>query len=117
MYDVLDVLGGEADLSSGELYSIMRDSELFDEMDPYEMMAISDILGNGPSPCPFDSDDEDEDWNFFRMASMSDALVSGVDDFGPEDFDNEELNPMEAAFLSMMMHSNMEEDEEYSDED
>ena len=48
---------------------------------------------------------------------MSDALVSGVDDFGPEDFDNEELNPMEAAFLSMMMHSNMEEDEEYSDED
>lgn len=118
MYDMLDMLN-EVDLSSGELYSIMRDSEFFDDMDPFEMMAMSDAMANGSGPClgPFDSDEEDMD--IFQMAALSEALVSGVDDFGPEDFGNEELNPMEAALFSMMMHSNIdeEEDEEDSDED
>lgn len=118
MYDVLDMLS-EVDLSSGEFYSIMRDSEFFDGMDPFEMMAISDSLASGSGPClnPFDSDEEEGDLDFFQMAALSEALASGVDDFGPEDFDNEELNPMEAALLSMMMHSNMEDEEEESDED
>ncbi|MED6125300.1 hypothetical protein PIB30_067251 [Stylosanthes scabra] len=115
MYDVLDILGGD-DLSGGESYSIMRDSDLFDEMDRYEMMAISDILGAGPGPCPFDSD-EDDDLDFLRMVSLSDALASGVDDLSPDDFSNDVLNPMEAAFFSMLMHSNIEEDEEASDDE
>ncbi|KAJ1434370.1 Zinc finger, CCCH-type [Sesbania bispinosa] len=115
MYDMLDMLS-EVDLSSGEFYSIMRDSEFFEDMDPFEMMTISDTLASGSGPClgPFDSDDE-EDMDIFQMAALSEALVSGVDDFGPEDFHDEELNPMEAALLSMMMRSNMEEED--SDED
>nr|KYP54364.1 E3 ubiquitin-protein ligase makorin [Cajanus cajan] len=117
MYDMLDMLS-EVDLSSAEYYSIMRESEFFDDMDPFEMMDISDRLAGESGPClgPFDSDEEDMD--FFQMAALSEALVSGVDDFGPEDFD-EEFNPMEAALLSMMMHSNIEDEDEedYSDED
>ncbi|MED6148977.1 hypothetical protein PIB30_058027 [Stylosanthes scabra] len=116
MYDVLDILGGD-DLSGGESYSIMRDSDLFDEMDRYEMMAISDILGAGPGPCPFDSDEDDDDLDFLQMVSLSDALASGVDDLSPDDFSNDVLNPMEAAFFSMLMHSNIEEDEEDSDDE
>ncbi|XP_027340271.1 E3 ubiquitin-protein ligase makorin-like [Abrus precatorius] len=117
MYDMLDMLS-EVDLSSSEYYSIMRDSEFFDDMDPFDMMAISDRLTGGSGPClgPFDSDDEE--MGIFQMAALSEELVAGVDDFGPEDFDDEEFNPMEAAILSMMMHSNMdEEEEEDSDED
>ncbi|KAK7323496.1 hypothetical protein VNO77_26972 [Canavalia gladiata] len=119
MYDVIDILS-EVDLSSGEYYSIMRDTPFFDDMDPFEMMAMPDRLTGGSGPCvgPFDSDDEY--MYIFQMAALSEALVSGVDDFGPEDFDDEEFNPMEAALISMMLHSNMEEGEEedeYSDED
>ncbi|KAE9621488.1 hypothetical protein Lal_00032589 [Lupinus albus] len=118
MYDMLDMLS-EVDLSSGELYSIMRDSEFFDDMDPFEMMAISDAMGTGDGPClgPFDSDDDEVDMDFFPMATLSEALASGVDDFGPEDFDNGEIDLMEAAMLSMMIHSNIEEEEEDSDEE
>ncbi|KAL1346298.1 hypothetical protein HN51_019985 [Arachis hypogaea] len=115
MYDVLDMLG-DVDLSGGELYSIMRDNDMFDEMDPYEMMAISDMLVTGPGPCPFDSE-EDDDVDFIRMTSLAEALASGVDDFGPDDFRNDALDPMEAALFSMMMHSNIEEDEEDSDDE
>jgi E3 ubiquitin-protein ligase makorin len=122
MYDVLDMLS-EVDLTSGEFYNIMRDSEFFDGMDPFEMMALSDSLAAGSGPClgPFDSDDEESEFNVFRMAAMSEALASGVDDFGPDDFDDE-FDHMDAAFLSMMMHSHIEDDdeddeEEYSDDD
>ncbi|KAE9590468.1 hypothetical protein Lal_00023419 [Lupinus albus] len=122
MYDMLDMLS-EVDLSSGELYSVMRGSGLYNDMDPFEMMAISDAMASGDGPCfgPFDSDvddDEEVDMDFFRMTSLSEALASGEDDFGPEDFENDEMGRMEAALLSMMMHSNIEEEEEeeYSDE-
>ncbi|XP_061342992.1 E3 ubiquitin-protein ligase makorin-like [Gastrolobium bilobum] len=110
MYDMLDMLS-DFDLSTGEFYSIMRDSEFFDDMDPLEIMTISDTLASGSGPCfgPFDSDDEDLD--IFQIAALSEALDSGVDDFGPEDFENEELNPMEAALFSMMMHSDVEEED------
>nr|BAC77412.1 makorin ring-zinc-finger protein [Pisum sativum]BAC81564.1 makorin RING finger protein [Pisum sativum] len=120
MYDMLDMLS-EVDLSSGEFYSIMRDSEFFDEMDPLEMMALSDSLAGGSVPClgPFGSDDEGDNFNVFRMAAMSEALDNlddfGPDDFGPDDFDPDdfdELDPMEAALISMMMHSNIDEDSE-----
>ncbi|KAK7271587.1 hypothetical protein RJT34_27616 [Clitoria ternatea] len=118
MYEMLDMLS-EVDLSSAEYYSIMRGLDFFDDMDPFEMMAVSDRLAGGSGPCfgPFDSDDED--MNFFRMAALSEALASGVDDFDPEDFDDEAFDPMETALISMMMQSNMEdeEDEEDSDED
>ncbi|KAK7334616.1 hypothetical protein VNO80_26376 [Phaseolus coccineus] len=115
MNDMLEMLS-DVDLTS----SIMRDSGFFDDMDSFGMMDISDSLGGESGPCfgPFDSDEEDTD--FFQMAALSEALVSGVDDFGPEDFVDEEFNPMEAALLSMMMHSNIDDDdddeEEYSDE-
>nr|AFK37020.1 unknown [Lotus japonicus] len=109
MYDVLDMLN-EVDLQPEEYYSIMRDSEFFDEMDACEMMALSQSMGL------YNSDEEDE-YNFFQMAAFSEAMASGVDDFGHEDFENEEFNPMEAALFSMMMHSNMEEEEEDDDDD
>lgn len=122
MYDMLDMLS-EVDLSSGEFYSIMRDSEFFDGMDQLEMMALSDSLasGSGPHFGPFESDDEGETLNLFRMAAMSEALDDfgpddfGPDDFGPDDFDLDdldELDPMEAALISMMMHSHIDEDSE-----
>lgn len=149
MHDMLDVLG-EVDLSSGEFYSIMRDSDFFEGMDPFEMMALSDSLAGGSGPClgPFDSDDDDDDdgfrvsqmaamqeamaigmdafgpdddeeeFNVFRMAAMQEAMVSGIDDFGPDDFPG--IDPMDAALISMMMHSHMddeEEDEDYEDEE
>jgi E3 ubiquitin-protein ligase makorin len=117
MYDVLDMLS-EVDLTSGEFYNIMRDSEFFDGMDPFEMMALSDSLAAGSGPClgPFDSDDEDNEYNVFRMAAMSEALASGVDDFGPDDFDDE-FDPMDAALLTMMMHSHIEDDDEDVEDD
>ncbi|XP_047152288.1 E3 ubiquitin-protein ligase makorin-like isoform X1 [Vigna umbellata] len=118
--EMLDMLS-DVDLTSAEYLSIMRDSDLFDDMDPFGMIDISDRLAGESGLClgPFDSDEEGVD--FFQMAALSEALVSGVDDFGLEDFDDEEFNPMEAALLSMMMHSNIDEDEdedeeEYSDE-
>ncbi|CAI8596183.1 unnamed protein product [Vicia faba] len=122
MYDVLDMLS-EVDLSSGEFYSIMRDSEFFDGMDQFEMMALSDSLASGSAPHlgPFESDDEGETFDFFRMAAMSEALDDfgpddfGPDDFGPDDFDLDDLDdldPMEAALISMMMHSHIDEDSE-----
>lgn len=118
MHDMLDMLS-EVDLQSGEFYSIMRDSEFFDGMDPFEMMAISDSLASGSGgPClnPFDSDEDGEGSEIFRMAALSEALSSGVDYFGPEDFDD--IDPMEAALISMMIHSQMEEDfEEDEDEE
>ncbi|KAK7243589.1 hypothetical protein RIF29_38394 [Crotalaria pallida] len=123
MYDVLDMLS-DVDLSSGELYSIMSGSEIFNDMDPFDMMALSDAMGNGSGPCfgPFDiddddddDDDDDEDMDFFRMGAFSEALASGMDDFGPEDFDNEGISSMEAALLSMMMHSHIEEDSDEED--
>jgi len=148
MHDMLDVLG-EVDLSSGEFYSIMRDSDFFEGMDPFEMMALSDSLAGGSGPClgPFDSDDDDdgfrvsqmaamseamalgmdafgpddddeEEFNVFRMAAMSEAMASGIDDFGPDDFHG--IDPMDAALISMMMHSHMDDeddDEEYEDEE
>jgi len=117
MNEMLDMLS-DVDLTSAEYLSIMRDSDLFDDMDPFGMIDISDRLAGESGLCfgPFDSDEEGVD--FFQMAALSEALVSGVDDFGLEDFDDEEFNPMEAALLSMMMHSNIDEDEEeeYSDE-
>ncbi|KAL2330812.1 hypothetical protein Fmac_018393 [Flemingia macrophylla] len=120
MYDMLDMLS-DVDISSAEYYSIMRDSELFDDMDSFEVMDISDRLAGESGPClgPFDSDEEDMDMDIFQMAGLSEALFSGVDDFGPEDFDDEDFNPMEAALLSMMMHSNIEgeDEEDYSDEE
>ncbi|CAL0310305.1 unnamed protein product [Lupinus luteus] len=119
MYDMLDMLS-EVNLSSEELYSIMRGSGLYNDMDPFEMMAISDAMASGDGPClgPFDSDDDEVNMDFSRMTSLSEALASGVDDIGPEDFGNDEMAHMEAALLSMMMHSNIEEEEEeeYSDE-
>jgi E3 ubiquitin-protein ligase makorin len=117
MYDVLDMLS-EVDLTSGEFYNIMRDSEFFDGMDPFELMALSDSLAAGSGPClgPFDSDDEDNEYNVFRMAAMSEALASGVDDFGPDDFDDE-FDPMDAALLTMMMHSHIEDDDEDVEDD
>ncbi|XP_004499871.1 E3 ubiquitin-protein ligase makorin-like isoform X1 [Cicer arietinum] len=120
MNDVLEMLG-EVDLSGGEFYSIMRDMDIFEGMDPFEMMAIADSLAGGSAPCmgPFDSNDEgDDEFDLFQMAALSEALADGVDDFGPDDF-YDEMDPMDAALLSMMMHSHMEEDdedEEYSDE-
>ncbi|KAK7401510.1 hypothetical protein VNO78_13050 [Psophocarpus tetragonolobus] len=116
MYNMLDMLS-EVELTSTEYFSIMRDSDFFDDMDPLEMMDLSDRLAGESGPClgPFDSD-EDDDMDIFRMTVLSEALVSGVDDFTPEDFD-EDFNPMEAALISMMMQSNIdEEDEDYSDE-
>ncbi|KAG4958130.1 hypothetical protein JHK85_044510 [Glycine max] len=121
VHDMLNMLQ-DVDLTSAEYFSIMRDSDLYDDMDPFEMM-VSDRLAGDSGPClgPFDSDEEDLD--IFQMAALSEVLASGVDDFGPEDFGDEDFNPMEAALLSMMMHSNMEDEdddddeEEYSDED
>ncbi|CAJ1958823.1 unnamed protein product [Sphenostylis stenocarpa] len=97
MYDMLDILN-DVDLTSAEYFSIVRHPEFFDDM-----MDISDTLGGELGPClgPFDSDEEGVD--IFQMAALSEAL--DVDDFGPEVFDDEEFNPMDAALLSMMMHS------------
>jgi len=114
MHDVLDMLS-QVELTSAEYLSIMRD---MDDMDPFGVMDLSDSPLGEPGPCldPIDSDEEGMD--FFEMAALSEALVSGVDDFGPEDFDDEEFNPMETALLSMMMQSNIDEDEEdYSDDE
>lgn len=115
MYDMVDMLS-EFDLESGEFYSIMRDSEFFNDVDPFEMMAMSDMLASGSGQRFFDDedpddddDDDDDEMDFFQMAALSAALGNPF-----EDSSNDELNPMQAAFLSMMMHSNFEED---SDED
>ena len=116
MYDMLDMLQ-DVDLTSAEYFSIMRGSDFFDDMDPFEMMDISHRLAGDSGPCLglFDSDEEDLD--IFQMAALSEVLASGVDDFGPEDFGDEDFNPMEAALLSMMMHSNMKDEDDYDDEE
>lgn len=107
MYDMIDMLS-EFDLHSGEFYSIMRDCEFFEDMDPYEVMAISDMLaGSGPRFF-HDEDSDDDEMGFFEMAALS-AVLDGSDD--------EELNPSEAAFLSMIMQSDMEEGSEEDEDD
>ena len=109
-YDILDMLS-EFDLESGEFYSIMKDSEFFNDMEPFEMMALSEALANGSN---------DEDMDYFHMADSPESLYDGEDDFDFEDWDDEKFNPMEAAILSMMMSANMDDehsDDEYSDED
>ncbi|KAK4285516.1 hypothetical protein QN277_002207 [Acacia crassicarpa] len=113
MYEMIDMLSG-FDLQSGEFFSIMRDSEYFEDMDPYEVMTLSDMLASsGSGPRFFDDEDSDDDGlGFLEMAALSASLE---DPF--EDFDNDELMPSEAAFLSMLMQSNMEEDSEEDEDD
>ncbi|KAI4323391.1 hypothetical protein L6164_023003 [Bauhinia variegata] len=111
-YNMLDMLS-EFDLEGDEYYSIMRDSEFLSGMDPFELIPWSDMLSSGSGPGPFGPDNEDEDsddGNIFRMAALSDALVdAGIDDdFDPEESD-EEMNPMEAALISMMLSNVAEE--------
>ncbi|KAF7824545.1 E3 ubiquitin-protein ligase makorin [Senna tora] len=108
MYDMIDMLS-EFDLESGEFYSIMRDSEFFEDMDPFEAMAVSDALASGSGQRFFDDEDEDEDEDpeedFFRLVALSAALGGNPFDF----------NPMGAAFFSMGMNSDLEEED--SDEE
>ncbi|XP_028799861.1 E3 ubiquitin-protein ligase makorin isoform X2 [Neltuma alba] len=110
MYEMMDMLS-EFDLQSGEFYSIMRESEFFKDMDPYEMMAVSDMLASsGSGPRLFDDEDSDDEMGFLDMADLSASLD---DPFG----DDDELNPSQAAFLSMIMQSNLEEDSEGDEDD
>ncbi|KAI4333149.1 hypothetical protein L6164_017990 [Bauhinia variegata] len=105
-YDMLDMLG-EFDLESGEYYSIMRDSEVFGNMDPFEPMAWSEMLGSGSGPVPFGPDDEDEDSDYensFRINGLSEALVGSGSD---------EEDPLEAAIMSMMLSNFVEEMREW----
>lgn len=113
MYEMIDMLS-DFDLQSGEFYSIMRDSEFFEDMDPYEMMAVSDMLASsGSGPRFFDDEDSDDDeMGFFEMAALSASLDNPF-----EDFDSDELNPSQAAFLSMVMQSNMEDNSEGEEDD
>ena len=114
--DMLNMLR-EFDLESGEFYSIMRETECFEDMDPFEMMSLSDMLassGSGPFFNPGDSDDEEMD--FFQMAALSEALDCSYDNFCATGLDSDDWSPMDEAFLSIMQ-SNMDEDESSDGED
>lgn len=75
-YDILDMLS-EFDLESGEFYSIMRDSEFFQDMDPFEMMVASDILASESGQTFFGEEEgssDDEEMGSFQMAALSEVL-------------------------------------------